>query len=141
MLTWVPHIALFIVSRQMVSLGDPTRRACDACESFGAMVKKSIKHTTCRRHITTETEHKGKGRAKTWKQHFSKGYIEEAFARASVRESLQHGPENTPFLQRVDARRTRVGKASASRHAYASASVSMKTIHELAGERMALADD
>ena len=66
MLTWVPHVALFIVTRQMVSLGDPTRRACDACESFGAMTKKIIKHTTCRRHITQDTEHKGKGRTKAW---------------------------------------------------------------------------
>ena len=48
-ITWVPHILLFIVPRQMVSLGDPTRRSCDACESFGAMVKKLIKHSTCRR--------------------------------------------------------------------------------------------
>ena len=142
MLTWVPHIALFIVSRQMVTLGDPTRRSCDACESFGAMMKKTIKHTTCRRHITPEsTEHKGKGKTKAWKQHFSKGFIEQAFARASVRESLQHGPENAPFLQRVDARRTRLGKASASRKAYASASVSMETIYELAKQRMVVEDD
>ena len=45
-ITWVPHILLFIVPRQMVSLGDPSRRSCDACESFGAMVKKIIKHAT-----------------------------------------------------------------------------------------------
>ena len=51
--TWVPHILLFIVPRQMVSLGDPARRSCDACESFGAMVKKLIKHATCRRRIGT----------------------------------------------------------------------------------------
>ena len=50
-ITWVPHILLFIVPRQMVSLGDPSRRSCDACESFGAMVKKIIKHATCRRRI------------------------------------------------------------------------------------------
>ena len=41
--SWVFHIACFIVPRQMVLLGDPTRRSCDACESFGAMVKKLIK--------------------------------------------------------------------------------------------------
>ena len=27
----------------MVKLGDPARRSCDACESFGAMLKKIIK--------------------------------------------------------------------------------------------------
>ena len=52
-ITWVPHILLFIVPRQMVSLGDPARRSCDACESFGAMVKKIIKHATCRRRCGT----------------------------------------------------------------------------------------
>ena len=44
MKTWVPHILLFIVPRQMVLLGDPAKRACDATESFGALVKKVIKH-------------------------------------------------------------------------------------------------
>ena len=43
-ITWVPHITLFVVPRQMVALGDPVRRSCDACESFGAAVKKIIKH-------------------------------------------------------------------------------------------------
>jgi len=48
---WVPHILLFIVPRQMLYLGDPTRRSCDACASFGAMMKKIIQHSTCRRRI------------------------------------------------------------------------------------------
>ena len=50
-------LVLFIVPRQMVSLGDPTRRSCDACESFGAMVKKLIKHSTCRRRLGTVRTH------------------------------------------------------------------------------------
>lgn len=54
MLTWVPHILLYIVPRQMVALGDPVRRSCDSCESFGAMLKKIIKHSTCRRRITAD---------------------------------------------------------------------------------------
>eukprot|EP00966_Prymnesium_polylepis_P044118 1022938-Prymnesium_polylepis.1 len=44
--SWVPHVSVFIVPRQMVELGDPARRSCDACESFGAMFKKLIKHST-----------------------------------------------------------------------------------------------
>ena len=40
--SWVPHILVFIVTQQMVILGDPMPRSCDACESFGAMVKKII---------------------------------------------------------------------------------------------------
>lgn len=43
--SWVFHIACFIVPRQMVALGDPARRSCDACESFGAMAKKLVKHS------------------------------------------------------------------------------------------------
>ena len=56
--------------------------------------------------------------------------------RLLVREALQHGPENAPFIQRADARRTSKGKASASRKAYASAVVPMQTIYELAAERL-----
>ena len=50
-----------------------------------------------------------------WESAFTVGYIQQAFSRACVRESLQHGPENAPFLQRADARRTAVGRATVSR--------------------------
>ena len=49
---WVPHVLAFIDPQQAVLLGDPTNRSCDACESFGAMLKKIIKHNTCRRSLT-----------------------------------------------------------------------------------------
>ena len=134
LLSWVPHIALFIVPRQMVFLGDPTRRSCDACESWGAMVKKLIKHTTCRRVASsTVTHHEGKRGCK-WKQTFTVGYVQQAFERACVRESLQHGEENAAYMQRVDARRKAAGKASTTRKAYAREVLPMATIHELAGK-------
>jgi len=146
LMTWVPHILLFIVPRQMVYLGDPTRRSCDACESFGAMVKKIIKHSTCRRRVggnqvtsypktnldhpathlpphcpTHVSTHRGKataqGTRKQGTQTFKAGYIEQAFRRACVREDMRHGEENMPFLQRADARRAAMGKASASKQA------------------------
>uniref|UniRef100_A0A7S0L6P5 Uncharacterized protein n=1 Tax=Coccolithus braarudii TaxID=221442 RepID=A0A7S0L6P5_9EUKA len=65
MKTWVPHILLFIVPRQMAEIGDPSRRSCDACESFGAMIKKIIKHLTCRRAVKANAtpHHVGGGRA------------------------------------------------------------------------------
>ena len=114
MMSWVPHILVFIVPRQMVFLGDPTRRSCDACESFGAMVKKIIKFTTCRRRLAgaQQVEHKSKLSGKIWMQSFRRGYIEQAFRRVTVRESLQHGVDNAPYLQRTDARRKTVGKAN-----------------------------
>ena len=43
------------------------------------------------------------------------GYCQQAFSRVCVRESLQHGKENAPFLQRADARRTQHGRATLSR--------------------------
>eukprot|EP00966_Prymnesium_polylepis_P030280 704024-Prymnesium_polylepis.1 len=118
--SWVPHIAVFIVPRQMVELGDPARRSCDACESFGAMFKKLIKHSTVRRRMkggettTHKTKATAQASARRWKQTFNKGYIQQAFTRACVRESLQYGEENAPYRQRADVRRTSVGKASVS---------------------------
>ena len=44
---------MFVVPRQIIEMGDPSRRSCDACESLGARFKKIIKHLTCRRVIHT----------------------------------------------------------------------------------------
>ena len=38
-----------------------------------------------------------------WKQTFKKSYIQQAFERVAVRETLIHGEENAPYLQREDA--------------------------------------
>ena len=118
MRTWVPHILVYIRPRQMVELGDPMRRSCDACESFGAITKMLIKHATCRRRLRgEEVEHEKKvsGTAATrrWKQTFSVGYIQQAFTRATVREALRHGKENEPYLLRIDAVRANTGVAGA----------------------------
>ena len=79
------------------------------------MVKKLIKHTTCRRRVlgTATSEHgaaRGTPSERRWRQTFNRGFIEQAFRRACVRESLAHGPENEPFLQRADVRRTSTGR-------------------------------
>ena len=87
MQSWVPHIACNIVPRQIVELGDPTRRSADACESYGACCKNVIKHLTCRRALS---------------QKFGRGYVEQAFRRQCVSCDLLHGDENVPFLQRKD---------------------------------------
>ena len=70
------------------------------------MVKKIIKHNTCRRRAQAGSSiHKrrmeGHGR-KEWRQTFTRGYIEQAFRKCCVREALLHGEANTPFLQRSD---------------------------------------
>ena len=112
-MAWVMHILVNIVPRQCPLLGDPSRRSCDACESFGAMAKKLIKHNTCRRRTTgsEKIQHRGGTTANRtqWKQSFNVGFIQQAFTRACVRESLQHGAVNEPFRQRADAKRTSAG--------------------------------
>lgn len=95
--SWVPHIACNIVPRQIVELGDPSRRSADACESFGACAKKTIKHLTCRRRL---------------RGGYQRGYIRQAFARLSVRNGLLHGSENAPFLQRKDHRLLGTGRGT-----------------------------
>ena len=139
-MTWVPHILVFIVPRQMVELGDPARRSCDACESFGAMTKKLIKHATCRRRIkgteqTTHTSHSGSCATRRWKQTFNVGYIQQAFTRACVRESLQHGEENRPYLQRADARRTSIGKVYTTKKLAGESPALMRSMVELCEAR------
>ena len=59
-----------------------------------------------------QVEHTSTSTGKMWKQTFRRSYVEQAFRRVSVRESLQHGSENAPYLQRADACRTDVGKAN-----------------------------
>ena len=142
-ITWVPHILLFIVPRQMPELGDPARRSCDSCESFGAMLKKIIKHSTCRRRLRGDVEytHGVKATAtateRRWKQTFKVGYIQQAFTRACVRESLRHGPENSPFLQRVDAQRANTGIAAPHKKFMAVTPEPMKAMVQLTKELQA----
>ena len=120
MQSWVPHISCFIVSRQIVWLGNPTSRACDACESYGALVKKIIKHATCRRRVKGGSstgpafahEHKRAGSIKKWRQTFTRGYVEQTFRRCCVKEKLLHGEANVPYLQRTDWKLKRRGVKS-----------------------------
>ena len=125
--SWVPHVMCFVVPRQILPLGDPSRRSCDACESFGAWLKQTIKFRTCRRrlrgesstHVRKTDEQQGGSSSSvssagksTWKQHFRKGYIQQAFIRGCIKERIGHGAVNEPFLQRADWRRLKSGKAT-----------------------------
>ena len=119
MASWVPHIACNIVPRQITDLGDPSRRAADACESYGACAKRTIKHLTCKRAI---------------KSGFGRGFVEQAFHRLTVRFGLIHGEENAPFLQRRDAQLLGTGRSSAAhdRSEGPSMSISVKVEQEAA---------
>ena len=116
--SWVPHVMCFIVPRQILKLGCPSRRSADSCESFGAWLKKNIKHRTCRRHMTTAGKAPSEHQRRTsrgitkWTQHFRKGYMQQVFTRACVAEKLNYGAENEPFLQRADWKRLRSGKST-----------------------------
>eukprot|EP00965_Chrysotila_dentata_P206304 6183464-Pleurochrysis_carterae.AAC.1 len=94
---WVPHVMTFSVSRQILPLGDPSRRSCDACVLFGAACKHIIKTLTYQRHLSSR---------------FTHGYIETAFKRAYVHASLIHGKSNQRYLQRNNASRMRTERTA-----------------------------
>ena len=61
------------------------------------------------------------------------GYIQQAFRRVCVRESLQHGEANKPYVQRDDVRRTAHGRVIASRKVENESPVPpMPSVHEAA---------
>ena len=125
MLTWVPHIASYIVPRQIVLMGNPSSRSADSCESFGAVVKKVIKHLTCRRHVRPKgsiTHHRG---PKAWGQSFTRGYVEQCFRRTAVRSSLLHGEDNVPYLERQHYRLKSHGRFTNSKPPVATCEVSV----------------
>jgi len=97
-------LCLFIVPCQILTLGDPSRRSCDACESVGAMLQKVVKHLTCRRNVREAgTAHSG-ANGKVWTQTFTREYTEQAFRRTCVRAGMIHGAANKPYTQRKDKR-------------------------------------
>ena len=78
----------------MLEIGDPAKRSCDACESFGAMCKKVIRNLCCRRNLRAS---------------FTVGFVQQCFNRVTVREGLTSGADNAAFLQRQDHVRTGTG--------------------------------
>ena len=125
---WVLHVLCFIVPRQIVELGDPTRRSCDACEALGSMFKADIRFRTCRRRTSSSTlfSHRSQNGKTLWSQTFKVGYIEQAFKRASVRAELLHGEANLPYLGRKEHRILGTGKASTSKQRAESSAFSIK---------------
>lgn len=109
---WVLHVLCFVVPRQYVPMGDPSRRSCDACESLGSSMKKVIRHLTCRRRHSNNKQHQHHEGNKLWQQTFKRGYIEQTFRRICVRADLIHGEANKPYIQRADHRLLSKGKVS-----------------------------
>ena len=106
----------FIVPLQIIWYGDPARRSCEACESFGAMCKKIIKHLTCRRNLSDISHHSDvTGKKSSWVQSFKKGWVQQTFERLCVRESLLHGVTNSRYLTREDHALLTQGKTSKKR--------------------------
>ena len=125
LMSWVFHILCFIVPRQIILLGDPSRRSCDACESLGAWYKRTIKHRTCRRRLhepnargirPTISHEKKAGKKTKWTQTFTKGFIQVAFERAVVSESLLHGEDNAAYQLRRFAFLKQNGKLTSHTH-------------------------
>ena len=74
------------------------------------MFKKTVKHLTCRRDVSHGSRYTRKG--KEWQQTFTKTYLEQAFERVTVRQTLIHGEANMPYLQREDNHLLNHGTAS-----------------------------
>ena len=102
----------------------PMNRSADSCESFGARLKKVIKHLTCRRRCRSDAEgapiehvHKrtvGEDK-KVWTQAFTKGYIGTAFTRVCVSAANLYTEESAPYRQREDARVLAIGRVGKRR--------------------------
>ena len=58
--SWVSHVSMCVTPRQIMADGDQMRRAADAAEAFGAMIKYSLHNLCCRRGLAkaTTTHHK-----------------------------------------------------------------------------------
>ena len=122
--SWVPHISVFVAPRQILALGCPMNRSADSCESFGARLKKVIKHLPCRRRCRSDAEgapiehvHKrtvGEDK-KVWTQAFTKGYIGTAFTRVCVSAANLYTEESAPYRQREDARVLAIGRVGKRR--------------------------
>eukprot|EP00965_Chrysotila_dentata_P186191 6148444-Pleurochrysis_carterae.AAC.1 len=80
------------------------------------MLKKVIKHLTCRRRINSSGSLRDNG-TKQWMQTFRRGYTEQAFRRVCVRANLIHGDINERYLQRSDHQLKTSGKAAKSKAA------------------------
>ena len=130
---WVLHVLVFVVARQYLSMGNPARRSCDACEALGSSMKKIIKHLTCRRRTSASQihSHRSANGAKLWVQTFKRGYIEQTFRRVCVRAELLHGEGNTPYLQRADHRLLTKGKVAADKASSSDAPMSVTDAMEV----------
>ena len=112
-----PHRRQLRRAVEYLTMGDPQRHSCDACESFGSTCKVLIRHLTCRRqHSETQVHgHRSANGRKLWQQTFRRGYIEQTFRRVCVRAELLHGEDNQPYLQRKDLRLLKKGKTTADK--------------------------
>ena len=78
------------------------------------MLKKVIKHLTCRRRLGRGDSDHVSG-LKRWNQTFKRGYVEQAFRRTCVRSRLLHEDANLPFRQRQDWQLATRGKVAQSK--------------------------
>ena len=112
-----PHVALVVVTRQMVADGDPGRRGTDHSESFGAQIKDGIHWRCLRRKLAkTATQHKrwkADGSTHTWMQKpLAVSRVMQAFRDIAVRERLLRDEDSTPWLQRKHFRTQATGFAT-----------------------------
>eukprot|EP00965_Chrysotila_dentata_P202928 6181403-Pleurochrysis_carterae.AAC.2 len=102
----------------IVDLSDPTPRSCDACEFFGAMLKKVIKHLSA---SVAAAACATTARRSGCKPSAAASYTEQAFRRKCVRANFIHSDSNARYLQRSDHFFRNTGKGAKSKPGCSSA--------------------
>jgi hypothetical protein len=108
---------------QMVVHGDPTRRATDHSESYGASIKDALHRRCLRRRLETAGRvHKSKrrkdanGKPITWKQGpLRVSRVMQVHRDVSVQTQLLWEEASAPYLQRKHRRVAMTGFATAGR--------------------------
>ena len=133
--SYLYHIGLCILPRQILTDGDPGSRACDVCEAAGAHVKYSLHNLCCKRKVSGTTKHsKSRDNAEcvSWEQSFTVSRVVQTFRRMVMRRKLIDDPTYAHLLQRQDVEVKKTGQASKRVKSFYEG-MSQQQIHDLSG--------
>ena len=139
-----PHVALCVVPRQQVELGDHERRGADHSEAYGASIKDNLHRRTLRRKVskisTTHKKLKKDGTTSTWTQGpLRVGRVMQVYRNMAVSERVIRDEGSTKYLQRKHFKLKSTGFATAAKAAKAQCeeAVSEETIESVVSRRIA----
>ena len=106
--SWVEHISYCSCYRGRLSRSATHAGALVMHVShLGLASRKLSSISTCRRNLQPKQTRAQADAA--WRSSFTVGWVEQAFKRIVVEESLQHGEENREYMLREDARLRKQG--------------------------------